>query len=102
MSSAAEALVDAVGQLCWAQEQGEKLVRAYLEVGRLTRTEGRDLAHRIATQIRQNQEEMQRWVSAVVEMSMAALRPATVAQFEELTRKVDALTRQIEALRSLR
>lgn len=90
--------LDAVGNVCWAQEQGEKVLRAYLELGRGTREETREIAQKVAGQIRQNQEEMQRWVRSTVEMSMAAFRPATVAQFEELNRKVEELTRKVEEL----
>lgn len=93
-----QSFMDVVGNVCWAQDQGEKVLRAWVDQSRISREEGRLLTRKLAEQVRQNQEEMQRWVRATVEMSMAAFRPVTLAQIEDLTRKVDELTRKVEEL----
>lgn len=90
--------VDIVGNICWAQDQGEKVLRAFVDLQHTNREEAKELAGRVAAQVRKNQEEMQRWVRSTVDMSLAAFRPATNAQIEELTRKVEELTKKVEQL----
>jgi polyhydroxyalkanoate synthesis regulator phasin len=98
----ADAIVDnwinVFGQMCYAQDQGEKMLRSFLDLGHTTREESKELVTRLGAQIRKNQEEMQRFVQASVQMSLAAFRPATASQYEDLTRKVDELSRKIEAI----
>lgn len=87
-----------VGNVCWAQEQGEKILQTMLEQRRVTREEGKRLAEKMAEHVRANQEEMQRFVQSAVQMSLAAFRIPTTGQVDELTKKVDELTRKVEAL----
>lgn len=87
-----------VGNVCWAQEQGEKILQTMLDQRKVTREEGKRLAERMAEHVRQNQEEMQKFVQSAVQMSLAAFRFPTNNQVDELTRKVDELTRKVEQL----
>lgn len=93
-----EAWMQALSNVCWAQDQGDKIVTSMLEQGRVSREEGLRLADRIAGHVRQNQEEMQKWIQGAVQMSMAAFKMPSTTQVDELTRKVDELTRKVEAL----
>ncbi|MBM3464818.1 MAG: hypothetical protein FJX76_22195 [Armatimonadetes bacterium] len=93
-----EAWLQALGNICWAQEQGDKIVQMMLEQGKVTREEGLRMADRLASHIRQNQEEMQRWVQSSVQMSMAAFRTPTTGQIDDLNRKIEDLTKKVEVL----
>lgn len=87
-----------VGNVCWAQEQGEKILEAMVEQRRLTREEGKRIAEHMAENVRQNQEGMQKFVQSAVQMSLAAFRMPSTTQVEELTRQVETLTRKVEEL----
>lgn len=98
MDAAVQNMMDIFGNFCWAQEQGDRVLRSYVELGNASREEARQWASKMTEQVRENQEQMQKWVRSAVEMSMASFRPATVAQLEALERKVDELTKKVEAL----
>lgn len=87
-----------VGNVCWAQEQGEKILETMVEQRRVTREEGKRIAERMAEHVRQNQEEMQKFVQSAVQMSLAAFRLPSTNQVEELTQKVEELTKKVEEL----
>lgn len=83
---------------CWAQEQGEKIVRSWMEHNQTTREEGQKVAAKMAEHVKENQRQLQTLVQNTVRMSLEAYKVPQVAMVEELTRRVDELTKQIEKL----
>lgn len=93
-----ESWLNMLGTVCWAQDQGERILNEWKQLGQMSREEGVALMTRLAHQVRQNQEEMQRWIDSSVKMSLAAFTPPTRTQVEELARKVEELSRKVEEL----
>ena len=93
-----ESWLNMLGTVCWAQDQGERILNEWVQLGQMSREESLALMTRLARQVRQNQEEMQRWIDSSVKMSLAALTPPTRAQVEELARKVEELSQKVEEL----
>lgn len=91
--------MQAVSTALWAQEQADVLVRACLDSQKSTREEGRKLAEKMAEQVKANQENLQRFIHSSVSLSLASMRIPQPGQVDELNRKIDALTRELESLK---
>ncbi len=95
-----ETTMQAVSTALWAQEQADKLVSACLDAQKTGREESRKLAEKMAEQVKANQENLQRFIHSSVSLSLASMRIPQPGQVEELNRKVDALTKELETLKS--
>ncbi|GMU57273.1 MAG: hypothetical protein AMXMBFR33_64190 [Candidatus Xenobia bacterium] len=91
--------MQAVSTALWAQEQADHLVRACLDSQKSTREEGKKLAEKMAEQVKANQENLQRFIHSSVSLSLASMRIPQPGQVEELNRKVEALTKELEAIK---
>lgn len=94
-----ETTMQAVSTALWAQEQADRLVHACLDAQKSNREEGRKLAEKMAEQVKANQENLQRFIHSSVSLSLASMRIPQPGQVEELNRKVEALTKELETLK---
>jgi polyhydroxyalkanoate synthesis regulator phasin len=93
-----EAWMQNLGNLCWAQEQGDKIVETMIAQGKVTREQSLHMAEAIAEQVKSNQQELQKWIQGSVQMSMAAFKVPQAGQVEALQQQVAELTRKVEEL----
>lgn len=93
-----DAWVDNLGTLCWAQEQGDKILRNWMDQGAVTRTESQKMATRFAEQVKQNQAEMQKFIHNSVKMSLETMRRAQEMQIEALNKRVEEMGRTIDKM----
>lgn len=82
--------------LCWAQDQGEKIVRSYMDQGTLAREEGLKVAERFAEQVKANQAEMQNMVDRSVKMAMETFQKTQKAQMDAFKTRIDEMNKTIE------
>ncbi|MEW6277038.1 MAG: phasin family protein [Candidatus Eremiobacterota bacterium] len=88
-----------VSNALWAQEQADKFVESFIEHRHATRDEGKKMLEKMNDQIKHNQEALQRFVHASVNMSLAAMRIPMPGQIEAMERKIEELTRELNELR---
>ena len=78
-----------VGAATWAFEQAERLMDSWVERGSASRTEGRRKFNEVTASTR---DGIRNWT--------AAMPVATRDQVQSLERRLEELTRQVEALRT--
>jgi polyhydroxyalkanoate synthesis regulator phasin len=88
-SMAREGFTLMVGAASWAFEQGERLMDAWMEQGRASRTEGR---RRFDAMTASTRDGIRNWT--------AAMPVASREQVLSLERRIEELTRQVEELRA--
>lgn len=88
-SMAREGFTLMVGAATWAFEQAERLMDGWMEQGSASRVEGRRKFNEISASTRGG---IRNWT--------AAMPVATREQVQSLERRVEELTRQVEALRT--
>ncbi len=82
----------------WARDQGEKMLRAWAEQGKLTQDEARQMMERAVDLAARQQEEMQKYVQSALQMSLLAFKLPTAEQIEKLTAEVAELRAKVEEL----
>ena len=95
---ATEAWMQMLSNVCWTQEQGEKMIQTMLEQGRVTREESLRMADAMANQVKSNQVELQKWVQSSIQMSMAAFKLPQSNEVEALHKQIAELTKKVEQL----
>lgn len=93
-----ETWMQSFGTLCWAQEQGDRMVRNWLDQGKITRDESQKIMAKLTEQTKANQEAMQRFIQTSVHMSLESFRLPKMGQVDELTTKIEELNKKIEEL----
>lgn len=93
-----EAWMQNLGNLCWAQEQGDKIMETLIAQGKVSREQSLHMAEAIAEQVKTNQQELQKWVQGSVQMSLAAFKVPQASQIEALQNQVAELSRKVEEL----
>jgi len=88
-SAVREGFTILLGAAAWAFDQGDRLIDRWLEQGELSRTQGR-----------RRFDDLRRRTAEGMRNATAAMPIATREQIESLERRIDELTRQVEALRS--
>jgi polyhydroxyalkanoate synthesis regulator phasin len=88
-SAAREGFTILLGAAVWAFDQADRLLDRWLEQGELSRAEG---GRRL--------ERLRRRTAEGMRSATSAMPIATRDQVESLERRIDELTRQVEALRS--
>jgi polyhydroxyalkanoate synthesis regulator phasin len=88
-----------LGAASWAFEKGDQLVGTWMEQGQATREEGRRKFEEFAARTRKGGEELGRKVSERVRDATSSMPVATREQVQNLERRVEELTRQLELLR---
>ena len=93
-----DAWVHSIGTVCWAQDQSETLVRAWMEQGQVARHEGRELAVKMGEQAKANQAELQKFIHNSVALSLESMQKAHQAQIEAMQARLDEMTAVISSL----
>jgi polyhydroxyalkanoate synthesis regulator phasin len=97
-----EAMLDAwrrnLEAMGWARDQGEKVLRMWAEQGKITQEECARMMERAAELATRQQEEMQKYVQATLQMSLAALKLPTVEEVDKLKQQVAELQAKVAEL----
>jgi polyhydroxyalkanoate synthesis regulator phasin len=88
-SALREGFTIALGAAAWAFDQGDRLLERWLEQGELSRAQGR-----------RRFDDLRRRTVEGMRNASSAMPITTREQVESLERRVEELTRQVEALRS--
>ena len=94
-----EAWSSAAGLFFWWQDQAERATRTWLDQWSTTRGQAQSLQVDMADQIRRNQAEMQRMMKDAVEGNLSNARQLQQSTLDEMQRRMDEMTEQMEALR---
>jgi polyhydroxyalkanoate synthesis regulator phasin len=94
-----EAWSSAAGLFFWWQDQAERATRAWLDQWRTTRDQAQSLQADVADQIRRNQAEVQRMMQDAVEGNLSNAQQLQQSTLDEMQRRMDEMTEQMEALR---
>jgi polyhydroxyalkanoate synthesis regulator phasin len=94
-----EAWSSAAGLFFWWQDQAELATRTWLDQWRTTREQAQSLQADVANQIRRNQAEMQRMMQDAVEGNLSNAQQLQQSTLDEMQRRMDEMTEQMEALR---
>jgi polyhydroxyalkanoate synthesis regulator phasin len=89
-----------VGAASWAFERGDRLVSTWMSEGQVSREEGRRRFDEFANRSRQAGEDISRRVSDGVRSARSSMPLATRDQVASLERRIEELTRQLEAMKS--
>jgi polyhydroxyalkanoate synthesis regulator phasin len=88
-----------LGMMTWASDQAEKLVRTWMDQGRVTRDEGIRLQREMVAQARANQRELQQLITRTVQEQSESYRSAVQGQLDELRARVDEMNAELRAWR---
>ncbi len=86
--------------VCWAQDQGEKILKSYMDQGSKARAESQKVAERFSEQIKLNQAEMQKLIDGAVKVSLEAANRAHKQQLELVKQQVEILQSQVASMSS--
>jgi polyhydroxyalkanoate synthesis regulator phasin len=89
-----------LGAASWATEEGERLVRRWMDRGEVSREEGKKMLEQLKEQARKSRDELSRAVAEGIRNASASLPVATREQVAALERRVEELTREIESLKA--
>lgn len=85
-----------VGMLTWGQEQTEKMVKTFIEQGKVNREEGKQILEELGAQVRKNQAELQKIVEEGVKSALANMQLPDMSNFFDLTKRMEELTKRME------
>lgn len=94
-----EAWSSAAGLFFWWQQQAERAARMWIDQCRITREQAQGLQADLAEQIRRNQAEMQRMMQDAVAGNLSNAQQLQQSTLDEMQRRMDEMTEQMEALR---
>lgn len=83
--------LEAIGTVCWAQEQAEALINKLAEQNRINRNDGMTVIKEIVEQTKKNQEKLQ----GLIYDGMNAYFSGYKSQIDELQKRVDELSKKI-------
>ncbi len=86
-----------LGAGTWSVGQGERLIREWTARGQVSRQEGKRMLEQLRAQARKNREELGRIVTERVRGAASAM-PVTREHVESLEKRIEELTRKIEAM----
>jgi polyhydroxyalkanoate synthesis regulator phasin len=89
-----------LGAATWATEEGERLVRQWMDRGEVSREEGKRMLEQLKEQARKSRDELSRAVAEGIRNASANVPVATREQVAALERRVEELTREIESLKA--
>lgn len=88
-----------LGAASWATEEGERLIRQWMERGEVSREEGKRMLDQLKEQARKSRDELSRVVAEGVRNASANVPVATKEQVAALERRIDELTKEVESLK---
>ncbi len=89
-----------LGAATWATEEGERLVRQWMDRGEVSREEGKRMLEQLKEQARKSRDELSRVVAEGIRNASANVPVATREQVAALERRVEELTREVESLKA--
>jgi polyhydroxyalkanoate synthesis regulator phasin len=89
-----------LGAASWATEEGERLIRQWMDRGEVSREEGKRMLEQLKEQARKSRDELSRVVAEGVRNASANVPLATREQVAALERRVEELTREVESLKA--
>ncbi len=102
-TSAVEAGIEAwssvAGLFFWWQDQAERATRMWLDQWSTAREQAQSLQADMVDQVRRNQAEMQRMMQDAVEGNLSNAQRLQQSTLNEMQRRMDEMTEQMEALR---
>lgn len=87
-----------LGSLAWNQEQVENLIGKYMDQRKLARDEGTKLIEELVTQAKKNQQQIQKMIQDSVISAFGNLDIPTFSYMDDLSKKVDELSKKVENL----
>jgi len=89
-----------LGAASWATEEGERLIRQWMDRGEVSREEGKRMLDQLKEQARKSRDELSRVVAEGVRAASASMPVATREQVSALERRIEELTREVERLKA--
>ncbi|PKM76060.1 MAG: hypothetical protein CVU90_14390 [Firmicutes bacterium HGW-Firmicutes-15] len=87
-----------LGSLSWSQEQLETMAKKYLEQNKLAREESNKVMDELMKQVKNNQTQMQKMVQQAVNTTFENVDIPVYNYFDDLNKKVEALSKKINSL----
>jgi polyhydroxyalkanoate synthesis regulator phasin len=91
-----------LGAASWATEEGERLVRQWVDRGEVSREEGKRMLDQLKEQARKSRDELSRVVAEGVRNASANVPVATKEQVAALERRIEELSKEVESLKGSR
>lgn len=88
-----------LGAASWATEEGERLIRQWMDRGEVSREEGKRMLDQLKEQARKSRDALSRVVAEGVRNASASMPVATREQVAALERRIEELTREVESLK---
>lgn len=84
-----------VNTMCWAQDQGEKVFRSFLDQGTQARAEGQKVTERILEQTKKNMVNLEKMVQDNMNNSLETLKRAHQMQVETVGQAMSAFAPKV-------
>jgi polyhydroxyalkanoate synthesis regulator phasin len=88
-----------LGAASWATEEGERLIRQWMDRGEVSREEGKRMLDQLKEQARKSRDELSRVVAESVRNASASMPVASREQVAALERRIEELTKEVESLK---
>lgn len=85
-----------VNLVVWTQEQAEKYTRLLIEQGQVNRDDAQKLVNEIWEQNKASQKQFQNLIHEATNAAFSNWKIVTQSQFDDLTQKIDELTKKIQ------
>ncbi len=92
-----EAWRASAGLFFWQQDQAERMIRVWLDQGRISRDQAQSLQLDLAELFRRNQADLQRMLHDAVQRTFSLMQQSQTAGVEELQQQLQQIREQIEA-----
>ncbi len=92
-----EAWRASAGLFFWQQDQAERMIRVWLDQGRISRDQAQSLQLDLAELFRRNQADLQRMLHDAVQRTFSLMQQSGTAGVEELQQQLQQIREQIEA-----
>lgn len=89
-----------LGAASWATEEGERLIRQWMDRGEVSREEGKRMLDQLREQAKKSRDELTRVVGEGIRNAAANVPVATREQVAALERRIEELTKEVESLKS--
>lgn len=87
-----------LGSFSWSQEQIENMAKKYLDQQKITREESIKIVEELMTQAKKNQSQMQKMIEDAVMGAFENVKMPYVNTVDELTKKVEELSKKVDTL----
>lgn len=91
-----------LGAATWGVERGDRLIRQWTARGQVSREKGKRMVGELRAQVQRNREELGKIVAGRVRNAAASTPFATREQVESLERRIEDLSRKLDAIEKRR